>query len=98
MGKPHLRFCQIWNMSCGFPRPGPALKQREVNLGILIYSRLSLTFSLSDALKFHQLERHWEHLRVRHAARQRDLLARSPVWPANADRAKDQLERYVGDR
>ena len=26
-------------------------------------------------LEFHQLERRWEHLRVRHAARQRRLLA-----------------------
>jgi hypothetical protein len=32
-------------------------------------------FSLSMQLEFHQLDRRWEHLRVRHPARQRRLLA-----------------------
>jgi ParB family transcriptional regulator, chromosome partitioning protein len=50
-------------------------------------------------LEFHQLERHWEHLRVRHAARQRRLLAsladsgqQTPIVVVAAEGA---AERYV---
>jgi ParB/RepB/Spo0J family partition protein len=49
-------------------------------------------------LEFHQLERHWEHLRVHHPARQRHLLAslaecgqQTPIVVV----AKEQTERYV---
>jgi len=41
----------------------------------LIASEESLTFSLSMQVEFHQLDRRWEHLRVRHPVRQRRLLA-----------------------
>jgi len=41
----------------------------------LIASEDSLTFSLSMQVEFHQLDRRWEHLRVRHPVRQRRLLA-----------------------
>src|SRR6266851_5581387 len=50
-------------------------------------------------LEFHQLERRWEHLRVRHAARQRRLLAslaesgqQTPIVVVAAEGA---AERYV---
>jgi len=45
-------------------------------------------------LEFHQLERRWEHLRVRHPQRQRRLLASlaelgSDVWSTGADGGSD---------
>ena len=50
-------------------------------------------------LEFHQLDRRWEHLRVRHAARQRRLLAslaesgqQTPIVVVAAEGA---AERYV---
>lgn len=50
-------------------------------------------------LEFHQLDRRWEHLRVRHPARQRRLLAsladsgqQTPIVVVAAD---DQADRYV---
>jgi ParB/RepB/Spo0J family partition protein len=50
-------------------------------------------------LEFHQLDRRWEHLRVRHPARQRRLLAslveigqQSPIVVVPAE---DQADRYV---
>jgi hypothetical protein len=49
-------------------------------------------------LEFHQLERHWQHLRVHHPARQRHLLAslaecgqQTPIVVV----AKEQTERYM---
>ena len=49
-------------------------------------------------LEFHQLERRWEHLRVRHTARQRRLLAslaesgqQTPIVVV----AEGQADRYV---
>ena len=47
----------------------------DLNSDILIASKTSRTFSLSMQLEFHQLDRLWEQLRVRHPARQRRLLA-----------------------
>jgi ParB family chromosome partitioning protein len=50
-------------------------------------------------LEFHQLERRWEHLRVRHAARQRRLLASlaesGQQTPIVVVAAESQAERYV---
>ncbi len=50
-------------------------------------------------LEFHQLERRWEHLRVRHAARQRRLLASlaesGQQTPIVVVTAEGQAERYV---
>jgi ParB family chromosome partitioning protein len=50
-------------------------------------------------LEFHQLERRWEHLRVRHAARQRRLLASlaevGQQTPVVVVAAEDQPDRYV---
>jgi len=50
-------------------------------------------------LEFHQLERRWEHLRVRHAARQRRLLASlsesGQQTPIVVVAAEGQAERYV---
>ncbi len=50
-------------------------------------------------LEFHQLERRWEHLRVRHAARQRRLLASlaesGQQTPIVVVAAEGQVERYV---
>jgi ParB family transcriptional regulator, chromosome partitioning protein len=50
-------------------------------------------------LEFHQLDRRWEHLRVRHAARQRRLLAslaevgqQTPIVVVSAE---GQVDRYV---
>src|SRR5262249_41087924 len=49
--------------------------RRAFNPDILIAIHTRYTFSLSMQLEFHQLECRWEHLRVRHPARQRRLLA-----------------------
>jgi len=50
-------------------------------------------------LEFHQLERRWEHLRVRHPARQRHLLASlaesGQQTPIVVVAAEDQTDRYV---
>jgi ParB family transcriptional regulator, chromosome partitioning protein len=50
-------------------------------------------------LEFHQLDRRWEHLRVRHPARQRRLLASlaesGQQTPIVVVAAEDQTERYV---
>jgi len=50
-------------------------------------------------LEFHQLERRWEHLRVRHAARQRRLLASlaevGQQTPIVVVAAEGEAERYV---
>ena len=50
-------------------------------------------------LEFHQLERRWEHLRVRHAGRQRRLLASlaevGQQTPIVVVAAEGQAERYV---
>jgi len=50
-------------------------------------------------LEFHQLERRWEHLRVRHAARQRRLLASlaecGQQVPIVVVAAEGQADRYV---
>src|SRR5881394_400863 len=50
-------------------------------------------------LEFHQLERRWEHLRVRHPARQRRLLASlaeaGQQTPMVVVAAEDQVDRYV---
>ncbi len=50
-------------------------------------------------LEFHQLDRRWEHLRVRHAARQRRLLVSlaemGQQTPIVVVPAEDQADRYV---
>jgi len=50
-------------------------------------------------LEFHQLDRRWEHLRVRHPARQRRLLASladsGQQTPIVVVAAEDQADRYV---
>jgi ParB family chromosome partitioning protein len=50
-------------------------------------------------LEFHQLERRWEHLRVRHAGRQRRLLASlaevGQQTPIVVMTVEGQAERYV---
>src|SRR5260370_23092341 len=50
-------------------------------------------------LEFHQLERRWEHLRVRHAARQRRLLASlaeaGQQTPIVVVAAEGSADRYV---
>jgi ParB family chromosome partitioning protein len=50
-------------------------------------------------LEFHQLDRRWEHLRVRHPARQRRLLASladsGQQTPIVVVAAQDQADRYV---
>jgi ParB/RepB/Spo0J family partition protein len=50
-------------------------------------------------LEFHQLDRRWEHLRVRHAARQRRLLASladsGQQTPIVVVAAEGQADRYV---
>ena len=50
-------------------------------------------------LEFHQLERRWEHLRVRHPARQRRLLASladsGQQTPIVVVAAEGQADRYV---
>src|SRR6202158_2474049 len=50
-------------------------------------------------LEFHQLDRHWEHLRIRHPARQRRLLASlaetSEQTPIVVVSLADQPDRYL---
>src|ERR1039457_5592203 len=50
-------------------------------------------------LEFHQLDRRWEHLRVRHPARQPRLLASlaevGQQTPVVVVEAEDQADRYV---
>src|SRR2546428_11657850 len=50
-------------------------------------------------LEFHQLDRRWEHLRVRHAARERRLLASlaegGQQTPIVVVAAEGQADRYV---
>ena len=50
-------------------------------------------------LEFHQLDRRWEHLRVRHPARQRRLLASladsGQQTPIVVVAAEGQVDRYV---
>jgi ParB-like chromosome segregation protein Spo0J len=65
----------------------------------LIGSETHRKFSLSMQLEFHQLDRRWEHLRVRHPARQRRLLASlaesGQQMPIVVVAAEDQADRYV---
>src|SRR5215475_10464791 len=73
--------------------------RREFNLHILIASHTRFTFGLSMQLEFHQLELRWEHLRVRHPARQRRLLASlaesGQQAPIVVIAAEDQAGRYI---
>lgn len=73
--------------------------RRAFNPDILIGHRKPLTFSLSMQLEFHQLDRRWEHLRVRHPARQRRLLASlaesGQQMPIVVVAAEGQADRYV---
>jgi ParB/RepB/Spo0J family partition protein len=66
---------------------------------ILIASETRLTFSLSMQLEFHQLDRRWEHLRVRHPGRKRRLLASladsGQQTPIVVVAAEGQADRYV---
>jgi ParB family transcriptional regulator, chromosome partitioning protein len=59
----------------------------------------ALTFTRSMQLEFHQLDRRWEHLRVRHPARQRRLLASladsGQQTPIVVVAAEGQADRYV---
>ena len=54
---------------------------------------------LSMQLEFHQLDRRWEHLRVRHSSRQRRLLASlaesGQQMPIVVVAAESQADRYV---
>jgi ParB family transcriptional regulator, chromosome partitioning protein len=65
----------------------------------LIASEDSLTFNLSMQVEFHQLDRPWEHLRVRHPVRQRRLLASlaeaGQQTPIVVVTAENQADRYV---
>jgi ParB family transcriptional regulator, chromosome partitioning protein len=62
-------------------------------------SKIPPTFSLSMQLEFHQLDGRWEHLRVRHPARQRRLLASlaeaGQQTPIVVVAAEGQADRYV---
>src|SRR5215475_12915436 len=73
--------------------------RRAFNLHILIASHTRFTFGLSMQLEFHQLELRWEHLRVRHPARQRRLLASlaesGQQAPIVVVAAEDQAGRYI---
>src|SRR5204863_6205250 len=73
--------------------------RRAFDPGILIVSETPLTFGLSMQLEFHQLDRRWEHLRVRHPARQRRLLASladsGQQTPIVVVAAEGQADRYV---
>src|ERR1700680_4348317 len=61
--------------------------------------RLALHSGLSMQLEFHQLDRRWEHLRVRHPARQRRLLASlaegGQQTPIVVVAAESQPDRYL---
>ena len=73
--------------------------RRAFNLHILIASHTRFTFGLSMQLEFHQLELRWEHLRVRHPARQRRLLASlaesGQQAPIVVVAAEDPAGRYI---
>jgi ParB family transcriptional regulator, chromosome partitioning protein len=73
--------------------------KRAFNPGILSASEIHRTVSLSMQLEFHQLDRRWEHLRVRHPARQRRLLASlaesGQQTPIVVVAAEGQTDRYV---
>jgi ParB family chromosome partitioning protein len=66
---------------------------------ILIISKHSPYIQLSMQVEFHQLDRRWEHLRVRHPARQRRLLASlaeaGQQTPIVVVLAEGQADRYV---
>jgi len=74
-------------------------KRRAFKPDRLIAGAAHRTFSLSMQLEFHQLDRRWEHLRVRHPARQRRLLASlaesGQQVPIVIVPAEDQADRYV---
>ena len=65
----------------------------------MIVSETPLTVGLSMQLEFHQLDRRWEHLRVRHPARQRRLLASlaecGQQTPIVVVAAEGQTDRYI---
>jgi ParB family transcriptional regulator, chromosome partitioning protein len=71
----------------------------DLNPDILLVTKTRLTFILSMQLEFHQLDRRWEHLRVRHPARQRRLLASlaecGQQVPIVVVAAEGQADRYV---
>src|SRR5215510_3413647 len=73
--------------------------RREFKLDILIHRRGCRTFSVSMQLEFHQLDRRWEHLRVRHPGRQRRLLASlaesGQQTPIVVVAAEGQTDRFV---
>ncbi|MGH8648642.1 MAG: ParB/RepB/Spo0J family partition protein, partial [Burkholderiales bacterium] len=73
--------------------------RRAFNPDILNADEAPRTFSLSMQLEFHQLDRRWEHLRVRHPARQRRLLASladsGQQTPIVVVAAEGQADRYV---
>jgi ParB family transcriptional regulator, chromosome partitioning protein len=90
------RAGERWN---AFRSGNAAGNRRAFNPDILIASETHLTFSLSMQLEFHQLDRRWEHLRVRHPARQRRLLASlaecGQQTPIVVVAAEGQADRYV---
>jgi ParB/RepB/Spo0J family partition protein len=73
--------------------------RRAFNPDILSASKIHRTVSLSMQLEFHQLDRRWEHLRVRHPARQRRLLASlaesGQQTPIVVVAVEGQADRYV---
>ena len=83
------------------PRTGAALETgARFNPEILIRRRRSALHSAClMQLEFHQLDRRWEHLRVRHPARQRRLLASladsGQQTPIVVVAAEGQADRYV---
>jgi len=90
------RAGERWN---AFRSGNGAGNRRAFNPDILIASETHRTFSLSMQLEFHQLDRRWEHLRVRHPARQRRLLASlaecGQQTPIVVVAAEGQADRYV---
>jgi ParB family transcriptional regulator, chromosome partitioning protein len=91
-----MRVGERWSESWSGSGAGD---RRAFNPDILIVSEARLTFSLSMQLEFHQLDRRWEHLRVRHAARQRRLLASlaeaGQQTPIVVVVTEGQADRYV---
>ena len=82
------------------PGKGAALETgARLNPEILIRRWCAPYIQLSMQLEFHQLERRWEHLRVRHAARQRRLLASlaevGQQTPIVVVAAEGEADRYV---
>lgn len=95
-----LLFARLPASAGASPGAGAALETgAAINPDILIVSPTRLTFSLSMQLEFHQLDRRWEHLRVRHPARQRRLLASlveaGQQTPIVVVAAESQPDRYV---